>query len=145
MILSCAARLHVYETAISGGHVMPGITQLGRVLVPVSDQDEAIGFYTQVLGCTLTSDVPFGDGSRWVEVTPPAGGAAIALVPPQGSFQPGRMTGISLGSPDPRADYAELAGKGVDVDAELMGGDGGVPVLFFFRDRDKNQLMIVED
>lgn len=43
------------------------------------------------------------------------------------------------------ADHAELAGKGVDVDAEIMGGDGTVPALFFFRDPDKNQLMIVED
>jgi catechol 2,3-dioxygenase-like lactoylglutathione lyase family enzyme len=123
---------------------MPRITQLGRVLVPVSDQDKAIAFYTEALGCTLTMDEPFGGGSRWVEVTPPGGGAAIALVPPQGEFQPGRSTGISLGSLDPRADHAELAEKGVDVDAEIMGGDGEVPVLFFFRDRDKNQLMVVE-
>jgi hypothetical protein len=32
----------------------------------------------------------------------------------------------------------------VDVDAGLMGGDGGVPLLFFFRDDNKNQLMIVQ-
>jgi lactoylglutathione lyase len=123
---------------------MTQVTTLGRVLVPVADQDQAIAFYTQVLGFTLTADVPFAGDSRWVEVTPPGGGAAVALVPPQGSYQPGRMTGISLGSADARADYAELAGKGVDVDPEIMGGEGGVPVLFFFRDHDKNQLMISE-
>jgi hypothetical protein len=55
------------------------------------------------------------------------------------------MTGISLGSANPPADHAELAGRGVDVDAEIMGGDGTVPALFFFRDHDKNQLMIVQD
>jgi hypothetical protein len=54
------------------------------------------------------------------------------------------MTGIALESPDPRADHDELQGKGVDVDAELMGGDGTVPLLFFFRDLDGNTLMIVE-
>jgi hypothetical protein len=32
----------------------------------------------------------------------------------------------------------------VDVDEQLMGGDGTVPLLFFFRDRDANQLMIVQ-
>ena len=47
-----------------------------------------------------------------------------------------------LTSPDPAA---ELAGRGVDVDAELMGGDGGVPVMFSFRDQDKNSLMIVQE
>jgi catechol 2,3-dioxygenase-like lactoylglutathione lyase family enzyme len=124
---------------------MTQVTKLGRVLVPVADQDAAIAFYTQVLGFTLTADVPFGQDDRWVEVTPRGGGAAIALVPPRGDYQPGRMTGISLSSPDPRADHAEFAGKGVDVDAQIMGGDGTVPALFFFRDHDKNTLMIAQD
>jgi len=124
---------------------MPQVTRIGRVLVPVADQDEAIAFYTQVLGFTLTADVLFGQGSRWVEVTPAGGGAAVALVPPQGGYQPGRMTGISLSSGDARADHAEFAGRGVDVDAEIMGGDGTVPPLFFFRDHDKNTLMIAQE
>jgi catechol 2,3-dioxygenase-like lactoylglutathione lyase family enzyme len=123
---------------------MPRITQLGRVMVPVSDQDEAIAFYTSRLGFSLAADIPFGDGERWVEVAPPGGGAAVALVPPRGQYQPGRMTGIALTSTDPRADHAELKEAGVDVDAELMGGDGTVPLLFSFRDHEANQLMIVE-
>jgi catechol 2,3-dioxygenase-like lactoylglutathione lyase family enzyme len=114
------------------------------VIVPVADQDEAIAFYTDKLGFSLVADVPFGEGERWVEVAPPGGGAAIALVPPQGEYRPGRMTGIALVSNDPRADRVELRGKDVDVDAELMGGDGTVPLLFFFRDHDANQLMIVQ-
>jgi lactoylglutathione lyase len=124
---------------------MSHVSKVGRVLVPVADQDEAITFYTQALGFDLTADAPFGEGSRWVEVTPPGGGTALALVPPQSGYQPGRMTGIALGSPDPRGDHAEFAAKGVDVDAELWGGDGMVPLGFFFRDHDKNQLMIVEE
>ena len=54
------------------------------------------------------------------------------------------MTGIALDSTDPKADHAELTAAGVDVDAEIMGGDGVVPLLFFFRDQDGNHLMIVE-
>ena len=95
-------------------------------MVPVSDQDQGIAFYTGKLGFGLVADVPFGEGERWVEVAP-ADGAAIALVPPRGDYQPGRMTGIALESPDARADHAELKASGVDVDAELMGGDGTVP------------------
>jgi len=37
-----------------------------------------------------------------------------------------------------------LKDNGVDVDAEMMGGDGTVPLLFFFRDHDGNQLMLAE-
>jgi len=123
---------------------MAKVTKVGRVMVPVSDQDEAISFYTTRLGFSVVADVPFGDSDRWVEVAPPGGGAALALVPPRGDYQPGRMTGIALESPDPAADYAELRDAGVDVDAELMGGDGDVPLLFFFRDNNKNHLMIAQ-
>ena len=124
---------------------MPGVTQLGRVIVPVSDQDAAIAFYTDKLGFTVSADIPYGEGERWVEVEPPGGGTGIALSRGMGEFQPGRETGIALTSPDPRADYEELKGNGVDVDEELMGGDGTVPLLFMFRDGDGNGLMIVEE
>jgi catechol 2,3-dioxygenase-like lactoylglutathione lyase family enzyme len=123
---------------------MPKLTHVGRVIVPVADQDDAIKFYTESLGFSLTADVPFGDGDRWVEVTPAGGGASLALAPPQGNYQPGRMTGVALESPDPRADHAELQKKGVDVDPDLWGGDGTVPLGFFLRDNNKNQLMVVE-
>jgi catechol 2,3-dioxygenase-like lactoylglutathione lyase family enzyme len=123
---------------------MPRITQVGRVMVPVSDQDEGISFYRDKLGFSLVADVAFGRGERWVEVAPSGGGTALALVPPRGEYQPGRMTGVALTSPDARADHADLQGRGVDVDAELMGGGGGVPLMFFFRDHDGNQLMVVE-
>ena len=123
---------------------MARITHMGRVMVPVSDQDAAIAFYTSTLGFSVVADIPFGEGERWVEVAPPGGGTAISLVPARGEYQPGRMTGIALVSADARADHAELTGKGVDVDAELMGGDGTVPLLFGFRDGDGNGLMIVQ-
>jgi catechol 2,3-dioxygenase-like lactoylglutathione lyase family enzyme len=124
---------------------MVQITQVGRVLVPVNDQDAAIDFYTDTLGFSLVADVPFGEGDRWVEVAPKGGGTTIALVPPQGEYQPGRMTGIALASPDARAAHAGMQAENLDVDGELMGGDGTVPLLFFFRDHDGNQLMIVEE
>ncbi len=123
---------------------MPQITRVGRVMVPVADQDAAIAFYTHKLSFELTADVPFGDGERWVEVAPPAGGTALALVPPRGEYQAGRMTGIALETTDARSVHEGLKRQGVDVDAELMGGDGTVPTLFFFRDQDSNRLMIVE-
>ena len=123
---------------------MPRITQMGRVMVPVSDQDKAIEFYTSTLGFSLVADVPFGEGDRWVEVAPPGGGTSLSLVPPRGDYVAGRMTGIALDTTDARAAYEELKAKGVDVDEELMGGDGTVPLMFFFRDQDANQLMIVE-
>jgi len=113
-------------------------------MVPVRDQDAGIAFYTGTLGFELVANVPFGEGYRWVEVAPPGGGAALALVPSRGEYEAGRMTGIALGTTDARAAYDDLKEKGVEVEGELMGGDGTVPTLFFFRDHDGNSLLIVE-
>jgi catechol 2,3-dioxygenase-like lactoylglutathione lyase family enzyme len=123
---------------------MSPITHVGRVMVPVADQDAAIAFYTGKLGFEVTADTPFGMGDRWVEVTPPEGGTSLALVPNRGDYQAGRMTGISLDTANANAAREELEAQGVDVDASTMGGDGTVPALFFFRDHDGNSLMIVE-
>ena len=124
---------------------MTQVTKVGQVVVPVSDKDQAIAFYTQKLGFTLVADVPFGDGDRWIEVAPPGGGVTVAFGPAGNDFQPGRPTGILLSSPDPAADRTELEGLGVDVDPQLMGGGGGVPLMFSFRDQDENSIMIVQE
>jgi catechol 2,3-dioxygenase-like lactoylglutathione lyase family enzyme len=123
---------------------MSSITKLGRVIIPVADQDAAIAFYTDKLGFTVTADIPFGEGDRWVEVAPSNGGAAIALSRGMNEFQPGRQTGIALETSDAKATHDEMKNQGIDVDADLMGGDGTVPLLFGFRDGDGNGLMVVE-
>jgi catechol 2,3-dioxygenase-like lactoylglutathione lyase family enzyme len=124
---------------------MTQLTRVGRVLVPVADQDAAIAFYVDTLEFTVVADVAFGDSERWVEVAPPEGGAALALVPATDHYATGRMIGIALGPSNPNGDHEDLRAKGVDVDDGLTGGEGGVPLLFFFRDVDVNQLMVVED
>jgi len=123
---------------------VPQDMKVGRVMVTVADQDAAIAFYTDKLGFSLTADIPFGEDDRWVEVTPPAGEVTLALVPPRNGPAPGQMTNIALDVRDGRATHDELKSKGVDVDEEYMGGDGTVPLLFFFRDGDGNTLMVVE-
>ena len=123
---------------------MSHVTQIGRVMVPVSDQDEAIDFYRSKLGFELTADIPFGDGDRWVEVAPSGGGAAVALVQGRDEYKAPRHTGLALDTKDARAARDALASGGVELDGELMGGDGTVPLLFSIKDQDGNSLMIVE-
>ena len=123
---------------------MAAIKTVGRVMVPVGNQDTAIDFYTSKLGFKVAADVPFGNGDRWVEVAPPDGGANLALVPPRGDYQAGRMTGIALVTGDAAGAREELAAAGVDVDGALMGGDGTVPAMFFMRDQDENSLLVVQ-
>jgi catechol 2,3-dioxygenase-like lactoylglutathione lyase family enzyme len=121
------------------------ITRVGRVILPVSDQEKALEFYTGTLGFEVVADMPFGDGNRWLEVAPSGSEARIALQPPPGGVQ--AETGqscVCFSTNDLDADYASLKERGVDVD-ELMGGEGDVPRMFFFRDPDGNNLLEVSD
>ena len=123
---------------------MTTIQKIGRVMIPSADQDTAISWYRDKLGFDVTVDINFGQGDRWVELALPGDSTAIALAPPMGPFQPGHTTGIGFETDDARALHVDLKGKGVDVDEELMGGDGTVPLLFGFRDAEGNNLMVAQ-
>lgn len=122
---------------------------IATVMVPVHDQDAAIEYYCSKLGFSKGLDVPFGEGDqagRWVEVTPPAGGPTIALTPHMEARQwtAGRMTGVSFSTDDAAAAQSALRERGVDVDEEIMGGEGPVPKMFWFRDLDANNFLLVQ-
>jgi len=121
------------------------IKEIGRVIIPVSDQDKALEFYTGTLGFEVRADIPFGEGDRWLEVGPAGGGAALALMPPRPGSSPGKdQSCVVFTSDDLDADHASLKERDVDVD-EPMGGEGPVPRMFFFRDPDGNNLLEVEE
>jgi catechol 2,3-dioxygenase-like lactoylglutathione lyase family enzyme len=120
------------------------ITQVGTIIVPVTDQDAAIAFYTEKLGFEKRSDIPFGNGDRWVEVGPAGHTTTIALMPPQEGEEVGIATRVAFSTSDIEADHADLAARGVDVDAEVMRMGDPVPPMFWFRDQDKNRYLIVQ-
>jgi predicted enzyme related to lactoylglutathione lyase len=114
------------------------------VIVPSTDQDKSIEFYEGALGFEKRTDIPFGNGYRWVEVYPPNGTTGIALAPPREQDKVGVETGISLSTDDIDATHAHLKSQGVDVDAEVMRMGEPVPPMFWFRDPDGNSLLIVQ-
>ena len=73
------------------------ISKVGTICVPVSDQERAIEFYVETLGFEKRTDVPFGNGYRWVEVAPAGADTTIAIVPPPPGNPTGNVqTGIGL-------------------------------------------------
>jgi catechol 2,3-dioxygenase-like lactoylglutathione lyase family enzyme len=133
-------------------------SRIGRihlVTIPSADPERSIAFYL-ALGFEKRSDVPFGDGHRWVELFPPDGSAGIALAPAEAGA-PGVQTGMILVCDDIDATHAELRAGGVDVDAAIarpgapteirIGAAelvGPTPPMFYFRDPDGNALMVVQ-
>jgi catechol 2,3-dioxygenase-like lactoylglutathione lyase family enzyme len=120
------------------------ITQVGTVIVPVSDQDRALEFYLDKLGFEKRTDTPYGEGERWLEVAPPGAATTIALVPPREGDSAGIETHVALATDDIDADHSNLRARGVDADAEVMRMGDPVPPMFFFRDPDGNTFFIIE-
>jgi catechol 2,3-dioxygenase-like lactoylglutathione lyase family enzyme len=120
------------------------ITQVGTVIVPVSDQDRALAFYTEKLGFEKRMDTAYGDGNRWVEVAPPGAETTVALVPPREGNSVGVEMPVGFTTESAEVDHENLRQRGVDVDAEVMRMGGPVPPMFSFRDQDGNRLLIVE-
>ncbi|AYG02781.1 VOC family protein [Gryllotalpicola protaetiae] len=100
------------------------IRQVQVVSIPVSDQDEAKDFYTNVLGFTLLADRQFTPEMRWVMVAPPAAQTALTLVTWFPSMPPGSLQGTVLETDDLEGDRAALIGKGIAV-SELQDAPWG--------------------
>ncbi len=120
------------------------ISQIGTVMVPVSDQDRALAFFTGTLGFEQRADVPYGRGDRWVEVAPAGAATSIALVTPQEGETAGIQSRVGFTTDDIDADHASLLARGVDVDEAVMRMGDPVPPMFFFRDPDGNSYLIVQ-
>ena len=121
-----------------------GITQVGTVIVPVSDQDRALEFFVGKLGFEKRTDSPYGEGDRWLEVAPPGAATTIALVPPREGDSTGIETRVAFTTRDIDADHANLRARGVDADEAVMRMGDPVPPMFFFRDPDGNRFFIIQ-
>jgi catechol 2,3-dioxygenase-like lactoylglutathione lyase family enzyme len=88
------------------------ISHVQVLSLPVTDQDRALRFYTDVLGFDVVHDVSMPVG-RWVQVRPPGAETSVTLVTWFGSMPPGTLRGLVLESDDLDRDVAELDRRGV--------------------------------
>ena len=95
---------------------------LANIALVVADYDEAIAWYTQVLGFTLLQDIDMGDGKRWVRVAPPGSNGGTALLLAQANTeaqrtrigdQVGGRVGFFLHTDDFVRDHAAMSERGV--------------------------------
>ena len=119
------------------------VSDIGVAMFTVADQDAALGFYTEKLGYEVRADLRFGENGemRWLEVAPPGSQARLALNPPMSSSPGGGAIGVE--TPDVHAEHRRLSELGVDVDADMMSGEG-TPTMFSLRDPDGNHIWVVE-
>ena len=77
----------------------------------------------------------------------PAGAyTVIALVPPmrEDDPQPGGRSPFGFDTPNLEAAMADFSSLGVEFE-DVMGGEGPVPSMAYFRDPDGNRILLVEE
>lgn len=116
-------------------------TRVLSVSVPVSDQDAASRFYTEVLGCELRTDVEVWPGARMIEVVPPGSSVSLVLLPPDGQIP----VAIRLGTPDAQHAHDTVREAGVSLHNDELVRMEGVPAMFSFADPDGNGLVYLEE
>lgn len=105
----------------------------------VDDPDEALRFYTDVLGFEPKSDIPLGNGARWVTVAGPGQEGVELLLEPSSHPAVGpyrdalNADGIPLASfavDDVHAEYERLTEAGVRfVQPPMTAGPATTAVL----------------
>ncbi len=126
---------------------MPAI---GLVTVVVADYDEAIRWYTGMLGFRLVEDTPLGAGKRWVVVAPdPGAGTRLLLAKADGPGQQasiGNQTGgrvfLFLETDDFARDHAAMKQRGVEFMEEPRHEHYGTVAVF--RDLYGNRWDLIE-
>jgi catechol 2,3-dioxygenase-like lactoylglutathione lyase family enzyme len=116
-------------------------TRVLSVTMPVADQDQALRFYTEVLGCKLRTDIEVWPGARLVEVVPPGSSVGLVLLPPDSEIP----VAVRLGTTDAEAAHARLRDAGATLHNDQVLHLDGAPPMFFFADPDGNGLVYMEE
>lgn len=99
------------------------ISRVHKIVVPVGEETAAIEFWTAKVGFELTRDESYGQGQRWIEVTPPDRSLVLVLsrrhpddprpeVPAQLAHSP-----VFFDCEDIQETYRQLAAHGVTFSA----------------------------
>jgi catechol 2,3-dioxygenase-like lactoylglutathione lyase family enzyme len=109
--------------------------------IPVRDQDVALKFYTEALGCKVVTDQPFTPTQRWIELMIPGADTGIALFTPDGhEDRIGQFHSISFWCEDVFATAKTLQAKGVVFVQEPKTERWGSVAIF--QDADENKFVL---
>lgn len=102
----------------------------------VSDQAQAVKFYTEKIGLDIRLNVPFY-GGKWIEVAPKDSESTLSIMEPNSQMMSkdeleiarkniGRNTGVWFFTSDIQSTYEELKSKGIDITKPEKQEWGGI-------------------
>ena len=91
------------------------ITHVKFVGIPVKDQERALTFYTEKLGCEIATDQRMDQGMRWIELRVAHSATRLVLFTPPGhEDRVGTFFNGSLACDDVEATFRQLQQRGVE-------------------------------
>jgi predicted enzyme related to lactoylglutathione lyase len=109
--------------------------------IAVRDQEAALAFWTQKIGCQIATDQPMGDGMRWIELKIPGAQTGLVLFTPRGQEDRiGTFHNMSFMVDDVEKTYAELRERGVEFTQPPKKEPWGTSAIF--KDVDGNTFVI---
>jgi len=115
----------------------------------VDDQEATLDFYTNKLGLELIHDEPYGEGARWITVSPAETSVRIVLKKAEKEHEKamvGRSDGapiLTLGTDDIRAAYERLRERGVRFLGEPYRYPWGIGALLL--DQDGSPILLQQE
>ncbi|MCY9514787.1 VOC family protein [Paenibacillus apiarius] len=123
------------------------VSKLGQVMLYVSNQDEAVDFWTEKLGFSVISEENNGQGMRWIEIAPTKG-AETSIILHNKEFVAKMSPELNLGTPSlmffsENLDqlHRDLSNKNIKVGEMVTMPSGRV---FNFADNEENYFAVME-
>jgi predicted enzyme related to lactoylglutathione lyase len=117
------------------------ITQLKFVGIPTRDQARALLFYTEKLGFAVSTDQPFSEKQRWIELRIGNSPTRVVLFTPDGhENRIGTHSNGSFACDDVKGTYRQLKERGVEFVTEPQKQPWGEFAIF--KDPDGNQFVL---
>ena len=115
----------------------------------VNDQEAALDFYTNKLGLKKVQDESYGEGARWITVSPAGSKPRIVLKKAEREHEKamvGRSDGapiLTLGTDDIHAAYERLRERGVRFLGEPYRYPWGIGALLL--DQDSSPILLQQE
>jgi catechol 2,3-dioxygenase-like lactoylglutathione lyase family enzyme len=117
------------------------ISHVKFVSIPTTDQDRALQFWTERVGCKVLTDQPFNDKQRWIELRIGASDTRLVLfVFDEQGLKPGMMFNGALACDNVEQTHQELRAKGVTFTTPPQKAPWGTFAVF--KDPDDNTFVL---
>ena len=113
------------------------ISHVKFVAIPTADQDRALKFWTEAVGCRVLTDQPTGDARRWIELRIGSSDTRVVLSP---YGTPGGPFAGAFACDNVEQTYKELSARGVQFITAPTKQHWGTYAIF--QDPDGNQIMV---